>query len=361
MSQAPLDETGIAIIGMAGRFPGAASVQALWPIVREGRDVVSRFDVADLAADEPDPSVLSQPNYVGARGLLEGADLFDAEFFDYAPAEATHIDPQHRVWLEVAWEALESAGYAHDRHSQIVSVFAGSFGHNYLLHSLLPDRNSAHLPTRTAHRLNLRGPAVNVQTACSTSLVAVAMAAQNLLAFESDIAIAGGVCIAFPQKTGYFYQEGAILSRDGVCRPYDKLACGTVFGNGAAAIVMKRYADAVRDCDPVLAVIRAAAVNNDGRSKVSYVAPSVQGQAEVIATALGLAGVSAESIGYVEGHGTATPMGDPIEVEALTRAYRAQTARKGYCCLGSLKGNIGHLDAAAGAASTHSALPGAQP
>jgi acyl transferase domain-containing protein/thioesterase domain-containing protein len=386
MSQAPLDETGIAIIGMAGRFPGAASVQALWPIVREGRDVVSRFDVADLAADEPDPSVLSQPNYVGARGLLEGADLFDAEFFDYAPAEATHIDPQHRVWLEVAWEALESAGYAHDRHSQIVSVFAGSFGHNYLLHSLLPDRNaveeyvrarraaafalmvqndSAHLPTRTAHRLNLRGPAVNVQTACSTSLVAVAMAAQNLLAFESDIAIAGGVCIAFPQKTGYFYQEGAILSRDGVCRPYDKLACGTVFGNGAAAIVMKRYADAVRDCDPVLAVIRAAAVNNDGRSKVSYVAPSVQGQAEVIATALGLAGVSAESIGYVEGHGTATPMGDPIEVEALTRAYRAQTARKGYCCLGSLKGNIGHLDAAAGAAGlvrailalTHRELP----
>ena len=386
MSRAPLEETGIAIIGMAGRFPGAASVQELWPIVREGRDVVSRFEVAELAADEPDPSVLSQPNYVAARGLLEGADLFDAEFFDYAPAEATHIDPQHRVWLEVAWEALESAGYAHDRHSQIVSVFAGSFGHNYLLHSLLPDRNaveeyvrarraaafalmiqndSAHLPTRTAHRLNLRGPAVNVQTACSTSLVAVAMGAQNLLAFESDIAIAGGVCIAFPQKTGYFYQEGAILSRDGVCRPYDKHACGTVFGNGAAAIVMKRYADAVRDRDPVLAVIRAAAVNNDGRSKVSYVAPSVQGQAEVIATALGLAGVSAESIGYVEGHGTATPMGDPIEVEALTRAYRAQTARKGYCCLGSLKGNIGHLDAAAGAAGlvrailalTHRELP----
>ena len=370
MRQSILEETGIAIIGAAGKFPGASNLEELWPIVRQGRDVVSRFEAAELVDDEPDPSVLTQPNYVRARGVLQGADLFDAEFFDYSPAEAAHIDPQHRVWLEIAWEALESAGYAHDRHSQIVSVFAGASSNKYLLHSLLPDRNAveeyvraqrptslalmvqndaAHLPTRTAHRLNLRGPAINVQTACSTSLVAIAMGVQNLLALESDIAIAGGVCVAFPQKTGYFYQEGAILSRDGVCRPYDKDACGTVLGNGAAVVVMKRYADALRDRDAIMAVILSAAVNNDGRSKVSYVAPSVHGQAEVITTALALAGVSVDSIGYVEGHGTATPMGDPIEVEALTRAYRAQTSRKNYCCLGSLKGNIGHLDAAAGA------------
>jgi len=372
MSNESSEERLIAIIGMAGRFPGAEDLDAFWRVIAEGRDAISRFE-----ADEGDAQGAEVPgprdgeHYVRARGLLRGIEDFDAEFFDVRPEEAAQMDPQHRLWLEVAWEALEAAGYAHDRHEQIVSVYAGSFPNTYLHRNLLTDRaaveefvrmrraqsfallvqnDPAFLPTRTAYKLNLRGPATNVQTACSTSLVAVALAVQGLTTYEADIAIAGGVCIAVPQRTGYFFQEGAIQSRDGTCRPYDANACGTVFGNGAGAVVLKRLADARRDRDPVLAVIRGAAVNNDGHRKVSYFAPSVQGQAEVITTALALAGVDAATIGYVEGHGTATPMGDPIEVEALRLAFRHDAARTQSCCLGSVKGNIGHLDAAAGVA-----------
>jgi acyl transferase domain-containing protein/thioesterase domain-containing protein len=366
MSPEALDDRHIAIIGMAGRFPGAPDLESFWRVIAEGRDTISRFEIDEGGAGMDGPS--GGENYIRARGVLEGVEDFDAEFFDTTPEEAAHIDPQHRLWLEVAWEALEAAGYAHDQHKEIVSVYAGSFASTYLYNNLLRDRaaveefvrmrraqsfallvqnDPAFLPGRTAYKLNLRGPAINVQTACSTSLVAVAMAAQGLASFEADIAIAGGVCIAVPQRTGYFVQEGALHSRDGKCRPYDASACGTVFGNGAGAVVLKRLGDARRDRDPILAVIRGAAVNNDGRGKVSFSAPSVQGQAEVIATAHALASVEPGTIGYLEGHGTATPMGDPIEVEALRLAFqRAGTTHS--CCLGSAKGNVGHLDAAAG-------------
>ncbi len=370
---AAADSAGaVAIIGMAGRFPGARDLDELWRVIAEGRDTISRFSHDDEEVNDPDlEHVRNAENYVRARGVLDDIAGFDAAFFDFTPAEAASTDPQHRVWLETAWQALEAAGYARPGHGQLVSVFAGSFTNTYLLHNLLTDRaaieeyvrmrsarsfatllqnDAAFLPSRTAYKLDLRGPAINVQTACSTSLVAVALAVQSLRNFESDISIAGGVCIAQPERSGYFYQEGAIFARDGVCRPYDKEACGTVFGNGVGAVVLKRLDDALRDGDPIRAVILGAALNNDGHGKVGFAAPSVTGQAEVIVAAQTVAGVSPDSIGYIEGHGTATPMGDPIEVEALTRAFRTGTQRNQFCVLGSLKGNIGHLDAAAGVA-----------
>jgi acyl transferase domain-containing protein/thioesterase domain-containing protein len=361
---------GIAVIGMSGRFPGASNLEEYWQVIVSGQDTITRGDAiripAPLGPNAPDPST-----YVAARGVLANVEDFDPGFFGFTPAEAARVDPQHRLWIELAFEALEQAGYAHDRHTQIVSVFAGSFLSSYLYGHLLPTRSSleeffrlqrtqgfalmvqndpAFLPSRSAYTLGLRGPAVNVQTGCSTSLVAVAQAVQSLLSGESDIALAGGVCIALPQDSGYYQQEGAMSSRDGFCRPYDAQACGTVFGSGGGAVALKRLADAERDGDPIWAVLRGAAINNDGHSKTSFVAPSVTGQAEVITTALTLAGVEPDSMGYVEGHGTATPMGDPIEVEALTQAFRRQNADKGFCCLGSVKGNVGHLDAAAGVA-----------
>lgn len=363
--------TAVAVVGMAGRFPGAPDVDALWRVIDEGRDTLLRFPPGPEEEAEPDPEALRGSDYVRARGVLEGIEECDADFFGFTPAEAAGTDPQQRLWLEIAWEALEAAGYAHDAHRQVVGVYAGSFTNTYLLNNLLPDRaaveeyvrmrrarsfarlvqnDPSFLPTRTAYKLDLTGPAVNVQTACSTSLVAVALGVRSLLAYEVDVALAGGVCIAIPQRSGYFYQEGAIQSRDGTCRPYDAAASGTVFGNGAAAVVLKRLQDAQRDGDPIRAILLGAALNNDGRAKVSFAAPGVQGQAEAIAAAQALAGVEPDTIGYVEGHGTGTPMGDPIEVEALTRAFRKRTARTGFCALGSIKGNIGHLDAAAGAA-----------
>ena len=365
-------DTAIAIIGMAGRFPGAPDLDAYWRVIAEGRDTLTRFEPGDGPDEDAGlPGPREGEHHVRARGVLEGIEEFDAAFFDIPPGEAALLDPQHRLWLEVAWEALEAAGYAHDRHGQVVSVYAGSFANTYLLHNLLADREAveeyvrmrraqsfallvqsdpAFLPTRTAYKLDLRGPAINVQTGCSTSLVAVAQAVQGLLAREADLALAGGVCVAVPQRSGYFFQEGSIRSRDGACRPYDAAASGTVFGNGAGAVVLKRLADARRDGDPVLALILGAAVNNDGHGKVSYFAPSVRGQAEVIAAAQALAGVEPSTIGYVEGHGTATPVGDPIEVEALKQAFRQEPPLVATCCLGSAKGNLGHLDAAAGVA-----------
>ena len=357
-----LDDQCVAIIGMAGRFPGADDIDSLWDIIANGRDVICR-DGKDA---------LSPANLVRARGLLKNIDRFDAGFFGFNPREAAELDPQHRLWLELAHEALEKAGYAHNRHDYLISVFSGCFPSTYLLNNLLPDRKAveeyvrmrqpqslslmvqndpAFLPTRTAYAFGLKGPAVNVQSACSTSLVAVALAVQNLLTYESDMALAGGACITVPTSNSYFYFEGSISSRDGVCRPYDHQSCGTVFGCGAGVVVLKRLEDAVRDHDPILALIKGTAINNDGNKKVSYYAPSVEGQAEVVKAALSISGIPADTIGYLEGHGTGTPIGDPIEVEALNIAYREQTDKKHYCCLGSIKGNVGHLDAAAGIAS----------
>lgn len=359
----------IAIIGMSGRFPGAPDVAAFWRNLKGGVDSISRYPASELEAGNPEDA--AKPGHVCARGLLEDIDMFDARFFGFLPKEAELIDPQQRVFLELAWQAIESAGYDAQRYGGAIGVFAGCFQNSYLLANLcsrpeflqqLVDSiqtdalhvelgsEKDYLATQTAFRLGLRGPAMTVQTACSTSLVAAAAACQSLAAGECDMALAGGVTIVVPQKRGYVHKEGSILSADGYCRPFDAAASGTVFSNGGAVVLLKRLDDALADGDTIYAVIRGYALNNDGNRKVNYTAPSVAGQAEVISRALAMAGVEARSIGYVEAHGTATPVGDPIEVSGLTTAYAATTSDTGFCALGSVKANIGHLDVAAGAA-----------
>lgn len=358
---------GIAIIGMAARFPGAPSVEALWSLIEEGGHAFRKFspdEIEDAFTEEE----RSSPDYVAVRPYLDGADMFDAEFFGMYPREAAVTDPQHRVFLEVCWEALESAGYDPLSRSELVGVFAGCSMPTYLLNNVLGDRAKVEeftsnyqigcfnqivgsvtdaLATRIAYKLNLRGPAITMHTACSTSLLAVSQACQNLLTYGSDMALAGGVSITVPQKRGYIYQEGGMVSRDGTCRPFDANASGTVFASGAGAVLLKRLDDALRDRDRIYAVIRGYGVNNDGADKIGFTAPSAEGQAEAISIALANAGVDPDTIGYVECHGTATPLGDPIEVSGLQLVFPARegTAR---CALGSLKGNIGHTDAAAG-------------
>src|SRR6266545_5086942 len=355
----PADEFDVAIIGMAGRFPGARDINAFWRLLRDGVEGISFFTMegtGELTA--------STGAFIAAGGIVEEIDLFDAEFFGVPPAEAAWMDPQHRLFLEHAWIALESAGYNVDAYPGRVSVYAGVNVNTYFLSRLeqilARDRASAFqimlgnekdfLATRVSYKLNLKGESVTVQASCSSSLVAAHMACQSLLTGQSDMALAGGVSIRCPQKSGYFYDEGMISSPDGHCRAFDRQAQGTIPGNGLGIIVLKRLADALRDRDHVWAVIKSSCVNNDGRQKMGYTAPSIDGQADVIARALALAGVSADTIGFVEGHGTGTPIGDPIEVQALTRAFRRHTKLKGYCALGAVKSNIGHLDTAAGVA-----------
>lgn len=355
--------SGIAVIGLAGRFPGARDVGEFWRNLAKGVESISFFSETELDPSIP-RAVRSDPAYVRARGVLEDADQFDAVFFGMAPLEAEVTDPQQRVFLELAWEALENSGYAPNASGRRVGVFAGSHNNSYLVNNVLrrPDlagrfgefptmlaNEKDYLATRVAYKLGLTGPAVTVLTACSTSLVAVAQAVASLLAGHCDLALAGGVAITSPPASGHLYQEGAMLSGDGHCRPFDADASGTVFSDGAGIVVLKRLRDALRDGDMIRAVIRGAAVNNDGADKMSFTAPSVKGQASAIQSALVVAGVEAESIGYVEAHGTATPLGDPIEIAALANAF-STTARKQYCALGSLKGNLGHLTAAAGVA-----------
>jgi amino acid adenylation domain-containing protein len=351
----------IAIIGMAGRFPGAKNLDQLWDNLSRGVESVRFF-----SNDELDPRVdASAPGYVKARGVLADADRFDAAFFGEAPANAELIDPQQRVLLEVAWAALEDAGVVPERHGASIGVFAGT-GHNtYLLKNLVhrPDRIAVmgelaltigndrdFVATRIAHKLNLKGPAVSVQTACSTSLVATFQAVRSLLDYECDVALAGGASVTVPQNAGHTYAEGAMLSADGHTRSFDASATGTVFSDGAGVVVLKRLADALRDGDRIYAVIRGAAINNDGADKASFTAPSVAGQAAAIAMAHAAANVDPATITYVEAHGTATPLGDPVEVEALTQAFRARTSAVGFCALGSIKSNFGHQTAAAGVA-----------
>ena len=351
----------VAIIGMAGRFPGAANLDQLWDNLCRGVESIRFF-----SDDELDPRVdASAPGYVKARGVLADADKFDAPFFGEAPASAELIDPQQRVLLEVAWAALEDAGVVPERHGASIGVFAGT-GHNtYLLKNLVqrPDRiaimgelaltignDRDFVATRIAHKLNLKGPAVSVQTACSTSLVATFQAVRSLLDYECDVALAGGASVTVPQNAGHQYAEGAMLSADGHTRSFDASATGTVFSDGAGVVVLKRLADAQRDGDRVYAVIRGAAINNDGADKASFTAPSVAGQAAAIAMAHAVANVDPATITYVEAHGTATPLGDPVEVEALTQAFRARTPALGFCALGSIKSNFGHQTAASGVA-----------
>lgn len=361
----------IAIVGMSGRFPGAAGVEEFWENLRNGVESIVQFTEAELRTAGIDAETLTSADYVRARGALDGVDMFDAEFFNMLPREAANMDPQHRLMLEHAWAALENAGCDPERFPGAIGVFAGAAQNSYLLSNLCHDRafiqdflsfrrpgqfqislgnDKDFLTSRIAYKLDLKGPGVTIQTACSTSLVAVCQACQSLLTYQCDMALAGGVALSFPLTRGYHYEEGGMVSPDGHCRAFDAQAQGTVFGNGLGLVVLKRLHEAVAAGDTIYAVIKGAALNNDGTNKVSYTAPSVEGQARVIALAHELAGVSADTVTCVEAHGTGTALGDPIEVAALTKAFRATTDRAGFCAIGSVKTNIGHLDAAAGVA-----------
>jgi acyl transferase domain-containing protein/acyl carrier protein len=356
-------EFDVAIIGMAGRFPGADSLDELWEILRAGRESVTHFTDDELRAAGVPDALLADPGYVKSSGKLRDVQHFDAGFFGYSPREAEVLDPGHRLFLECAWEAMESAGWSPERVAGRVGVFAGTGHPAYTENNIVPNAELMQsiggmqallaggkdfIATRTAYKLGLRGPALSVQTACSTSLVAVHLSVQSLLSGESDMALAGGASVAVPQEGGYFYAPGSILSPDGRCRAFDVQSAGTLGGSGVAVVVLKRLSDALRDGDPVRAVIKGSAINNDGDNRVAYTAPGVEGQSAVISEALAAADVDPETIGYVEGHGSGTDLGDTIEIAALTRAYRAHTDRVGFCAVGSVKSNVGHLDAAAG-------------
>ncbi|NMG06756.1 type I polyketide synthase [Brasilonema sp. UFV-L1] len=355
---------GIAIIGMAGRFPGAKNIEEFWQNLRAGVESISDFTDEELISSGIDPAVVSDPNYIKAGAVLEDTDLFDASFFGFNHREAEITDPQHRLFLECAWEALENAGYDSTRCESRIGVYAGAGLNNYLSFDLTRDRigsascyqtlignDKDFLTTRVSYKLNLTGPSVTLQTACSTSLVATTLACQSLLNYQCDMALVGGVSIRVPQKVGYLYQEEGVLSPDGHCHAFDTKAKGTVLGNGVGVVVLKRLADALADGDCIHAVIKGSAINNDGSLKVGYTAPSVDGQAEVIAEAQALAGIEPETVSYIEAHGTGTALGDPIEIAALSKVFRASTQKKGFCAIGSVKTNVGHLDTAAGVTS----------
>ncbi|MCI5044043.1 MAG: type I polyketide synthase [Aquisalinus sp.] len=367
----PNAHEGIAIVGMSGRFPGAPDVEAFWQNIKESRESITMFDPAELEIPMPDQADTSeQGDYVCAKGMLDNIDMFDARFFGYLPKEAEVMDPQHRVFLEICSEAIEHAGYDAQRYDGAIGVYGGCYMDTYVLANLCSDEDfrqklvesiqvgtlqtelgndKDYLATRVAFKLGLRGPAMTLQTACSTSLVAVATACQSLDSYQCDMALAGGITIVLPQKKGYFYKEGSMLSPDGHCRPFDSNAAGTVFSNGAAVLLLKRLEDAILDRDTIYGVIKGYATNNDGGQKVSYTAPSVDGQAEVISMAMGLGEIEPHTMGYVEAHGTATPLGDPIEIAGLTKAYREGTDDVQFCAIGSVKANLGHLDCASGA------------
>ena len=317
MSEAESFESDIAIIGMSGRFPGATSTAELWTNLLEGRESISFFTDEDLRKSGVDAALSTQSDYVPARGALDQIDLFDAGFFGCNAREAAIMDPQHRIFLECAVEALENAGHFTANGDERIGVFAGSSLSTYLLNNLIGRGDVTgleswiacdkdHLATSVAYRLDLRGPAISVQTACSTSLVAVHMACQSLLAGECDIALAGGVSISVPHRTGYLYQRGGVFSPDGHCRAFDAGAQGTVSGNGAGVVALRRLSDALDQRDSICAVIRGSAINNDGAGKVGYTAPGIDGQSAVIAEAIALARVPAESISFIEAHGTGT-------------------------------------------------------
>lgn len=356
----------IAIIGMSGRFPGAGNIEKFWQNLCDGVESISFFsDETLLATNGVDPALLDNPDFVKAKGIIEDVDLFDASFFDLSPREAEFIDPQHRLFLECAWEALENAGYDPHTYPGAIGVYAGSSLNTYLLNNITENQDAMNtvdwyqimlsndkdfLSTRVSYKLNLTGPSLNIQTACSTSLVAVQMACQSLLDYQCDMALAGGVSISFPHQDGYLYQEGMIFSPDGHCRAFDAAAGGIVVGEGVGLVALKRLSEALADGDHIYAVIKGSAINNDGSLKVGYTAPSVEGQAQVIATAQAIAGVDPATVTYVETHGTGTILGDPIEISALNSVFQAKTGQKGFCAIGSVKTNIGHLDTAAGIA-----------
>ncbi|MEZ0115425.1 polyketide synthase PksN [Catenulispora sp. EB89] len=355
----------VAIIGMACRFPGADDISAFWRLLSEGREGITRFSRTELAEAGIPARLLDDPSYVPAHGVLPDIDLFDTNYFEYTPAEAEMIDPQHRILLQTGHAALEDAGYDPARFPGLISVYAGAAINTYLQQQVLPrvDQTSTanhfavmvgndkdFLATRLSYKLDLKGPSYTVQTACSTSLVAIHLACQGLINGECDMALAGGVTVKLPQTKGYLYEDGAILSKDGYVRTFDAEASGTVLGNGVGVLVLKPLREAIADRDTIHAVIKGTATNNDGAGKVSFAAPGVAGQAAVIREAHTVAGVDPRSIGYIEAHGTATRLGDPAEVSALAKAFAAGTRDVGFCAIGTVKSNLGHLDAAAGVA-----------
>ena len=358
-------EFDVAIIGMSGRFPGADTLEEFWANLRGGADSITRFTVEELEAAGVPRAHLDNPDYVRAIGKLRDVQHFDAAFFGYSPREAETLEPAHRLFLECAWEALEDAGYDPARVEGTVGVYAGAGTPSYAENNVRPNAelmaSTGHMQvnlgsgkdfiaTRTAYKLDLRGPALTVQTACSTALVSVHLAAQSLLRGECDMALAGGATVNVPQDTGYMWAHGGIASKDGYCRSFDAKSGGTVASSGVGVVLLKRMEDALRDGDPVRAVIRGSAINNDGAAKVAFTAPGVEGQSAVIGEALATADVDPETVTYVETHGSGTDLGDTIEIAALTRAYKQVTDRTGFCALGAVKAAIGHTDAAAGAA-----------
>jgi len=354
----------VAIIGMAGRFPGAETIDQLWENLSNNVESISFFEKSELGPGI-DPDLLDDPNYVLARGIISDADKFDAAFFGINPNEAKVTDPQQRVFLELAWAALENAGYDAESYKGLIGVYAGVGDNYYYPINLLPNQDilkmvgslaveygniKDYIATRVSYCLNLTGPSVNINTACSTGLAVVDNAFKDLLNYECDMALAGAVDICTPQKHGFLHEENGTFCKDGHCRPFDSEASGTMFCDGAGIVVLKRLADAIEDRDTIYAVIRSTAKNNDGSNKVSFLAPSVEGQAKVIALAQAQANITPDQISYIEAHGTGTPIGDPIEIEALTKVFRIHTDKKQFCRIGSIKGHIGHPTNSAGVA-----------
>ncbi len=350
----------IAIVGMAGRFPGAKNTQEFWDNLCQGKESIWKFSDDELKVPE---ALARLPKYVKSRAVLDGIEFFDANFFGFTAKEAEFTDPQHRLFLECSWQALEDAGYCPENYPGSIGVYGGMGMSTYYMNNIYPNEKlkgalgdyllqigneKDFLTTRVSYKLNLKGPSLGIQTACSTSLVSVCIACDHLLSHKCDMALAGGVAISVPQESGYIHQEGMIFSPDGHCRPFDAKAEGTVPGNGVGIVVLKRLEDAIADKDHIYAVIRGYGINNDGSGKVGYTAPSIKGQADAIRSAFSMSEIDPETISFIEAHGTGTILGDPIEIQALTQAF--QSDKKGFCNIGSLKSNMGHLIEAAGVA-----------
>ncbi|REE25491.1 amino acid adenylation domain-containing protein [Winogradskyella pacifica] len=353
----------IAIIGMSGRFPGASSINELWKVLRDGKETISFFTPEELDKSIPE-SIRNNPLYVGARGIVPSAKTFDAKFFGLNPKLASAMDPQQRLFLEISWEALEQSGYLPNLYDGKIGVFAGVYINTYFLNNVFPNKelmsqigevqanttnDKDYIATRTAYHLNLKGPAVSVHSACSTSSLAIAQAVESIRNGQCDVALAGGASVTSPMNSGHLYQEGSMLSSNGQCRSFDANGTGTMFCDGAGVVLLKSLEDAKRDGDIIHGVIKGIGVNNDGSDKGSFTAPSVEGQAGAINSAQLDAGIKPSQVSYIEAHGTATPLGDPIEIEGLRLAFGDQETN-GYCAVGSIKSNIGHLTAAAGVA-----------
>lgn len=355
----------IAIIGMAVRMPGALNIEAFWENLSKGKESISLFTKEEMLAAGLDPKIVNHPNFVAAKGIMDEAEMFDANFFGISPREAELMDPQHRVLMECAWSAMEDAGYVAEQYPGRISILTSAGMNTYLPFNLMSNpellekvggfelsiyNDKDFVPTRIAYSMNIHGPAIDIGTACSSSLVSTHLACQQLLTYQADMTVVGGITIHLPQKMGHIHEPGAAYSPDNHCRPFDATPSGLIDGNGAAVIILKRLEDALQDGDKIHALIKGSAINNDGSEKVGYSAPSINGQADVILEAQAVADVDPSTISYIEAHGTSTPLGDPIEVAGLTQAFRVHTDKRGFCGLGSVKSNIGHVDKAAGLA-----------